>query len=1052
MARHASLQRHAITAPAFEDSKLHRARLVDLLLGQIARKLIVISAPAGYGKTTLLADFATHTNVPVCWARLSPPDIDAARLGGLLAASIARRYRRFARALPVEAASAASPSGQGHMLTEIVAETIREPFVLVLDDAHLLNASGPALELLDAMLEALPEQMTLLAAGREVLEVSLAKLMADGDLAGFGPGDLAFSAEELIDLIQLQGGEAPSLAQAQEMIEETRGWITGLLLTGQATPSHVRAIGLGGEPLVYDYLASVVLKRQAPDLRQFLLDACVLPVMSAEACNAVLRRSDSGRLLPSLVRKGLFTSATHERAQTYEFHPLFRQYLLDKAERTDSKRVQRLRLRAAAYLVREERIEEAVELYLSAGAGMRAAALMTSHARPMDLQGRGQTLAQWAAWAEEYELEVPVVLIRLGYTRIDQGRLDEAERLLTQAGAQIEKAPAVELECHADFLEWSIARAKGNSSRGSASLDAIESRLTPEGQPWLYASLCESRAVMLADVPGRQEEARRLLEQACEIYERVGDDYRLASGLVLLAEAHMNAGDLDGVATLVLRALRILEDRIPSVALRATALNNMADCRRRMGQLPESIDLFQQALRQARRAGTRETEGLVVLGQAEVFVDAGLAAQAGPLLDEGLRLASSAGAIWRIRYGCLLAATVQRRYGDLARAHEWLQRATAVPCGNHRWAECQVEAAAQLVTQGDVKRAVAVLDELLRQVSQGLPVQALARFWRARALMRNGGAADFHDAIDEMFEGRLFAACIEEIAAELVADVEMRKELQDGWSGNPAAEALLERVGLLADFAVKYDPEQGSTDQPPRLVVRALGSTNVSWRERTVRRLKPLSREVMLYLLDQGRAERDVVLEVFWPDHPPGRQAANLHMAVYNLRQEFGKEFVLLDGTCYTLGDSVESDYDVARFEHAAEVAERMQAGDPRRLFALTEAVHAYAGPFLPDLTSGWVLARRRSLEARFMDLVRAAADESLLRGQPEMAARWLRQALDADPFRDDLHLRYLEALGDLGRRSEIVSHYQRYVRMLADELGLDPPEPVRTLYDRLIS
>ena len=395
-----------------------------------------------------------------------------------------------------------------------------------------------------------------------------------------------------------------------------------------------------------------------------------------------------------------------------------------------------------------------------------------------------------------------------------------------------------------------------------------------------------------------------------------------------------------------------------------------------MGQLPESIDLFQQALRQARRAGTRETEGLVVLGQAEVFVDAGLAAQAGPLLDEGLRLASSAGAIWRIRYGCLLAATVQRRYGDLARAHEWLQRATAVPCGNHRWAECQVEAAAQLVTQGDVKRAVAVLDELLLQVSQGLPVQALARFWRARALMRNGGAADFHDAIDEMFEGRLFAACIEEIAAELVADVEMRKELQDGWSGNPAAVALLERVGLLADFAVKYDPEQGSTDQPPRLVVRALGSTNVSWRDRTVRRLKPLSREVMLYLLDQGRAERDVVLEVFWPDHPPGRQAANLHMAVYNLRQEFGKEFVLLDGTCYTLGDSVESDYDVARFEHAADVAERMHAGDPRRLFALTEAVHAYAGPFLPDLTSGWVMARRRSLEARFMDLVRAAADE----------------------------------------------------------------------------
>jgi DNA-binding SARP family transcriptional activator len=95
---------------------------------------------------------------------------------------------------------------------------------------------------------------------------------------------------------------------------------------------------------------------------------------------------------------------------------------------------------------------------------------------------------------------------------------------------------------------------------------------------------------------------------------------------------------------------------------------------------------------------------------------------------------------------------------------------------------------------------------------------------------------------------------------------------------------------------------------------------------------------------------------------------------------------------------------------------------------------------------------RRRVLESRYLDLLALAADEALVAAQPEAAARFLRMALDIDPFRDDVHLRYLEALGELGRQSEIVSHYRGYVRLLADELGLDPPEPIRSLYQRLIS
>ncbi|MCJ7569019.1 MAG: bacterial transcriptional activator domain-containing protein, partial [Anaerolineales bacterium] len=99
-----------------------------------------------------------------------------------------------------------------------------------------------------------------------------------------------------------------------------------------------------------------------------------------------------------------------------------------------------------------------------------------------------------------------------------------------------------------------------------------------------------------------------------------------------------------------------------------------------------------------------------------------------------------------------------------------------------------------------------------------------------------------------------------------------------------------------------------------------------------------------------------------------------------------------------------------------------------------------------------WVLERRRTLELRYLDLLAQHAQEAMMRDQPARALQTLRQALEIDPYRDDTNMHFLEALGRLGRRSEVVEHYQRYVRLLSNELGLDPPDAVRELYTRLIS
>jgi LuxR family maltose regulon positive regulatory protein len=195
MARLDPSLKHAITPPKFDANKIHRERLVDAIHGEIARKLIVIAAPAGYGKTTLLADFAAHTDIPVCWVGLTEADRDVMRLSTVLLASLEKRFRRLKNSLDLRAYANSSPEALAQAFVGMISQNIDEAFAILLDEADVLNSSEGGIAFLDTFLARTTDQVNVIAAGREVLEVSLARLMAEGDLAGFGPHDLALDKD-----------------------------------------------------------------------------------------------------------------------------------------------------------------------------------------------------------------------------------------------------------------------------------------------------------------------------------------------------------------------------------------------------------------------------------------------------------------------------------------------------------------------------------------------------------------------------------------------------------------------------------------------------------------------------------------------------------------------------------------------------------------------------------------------------------------------------------------------------------------------------------------
>jgi LuxR family maltose regulon positive regulatory protein len=1051
MARPDANLRHAISPPAFDRTKLHRERLVDAVHANIPRKLIAIAAPPGYGKTTLLSDFAAHTEIPTCWVRVTEADRDLMRLAEVLAASLQRRFRRLRGQPDLAAFVQASPAALARAFTSAIEERVGEPLAIVFDDVHILNRSRPVLEFLDVFLETQPEQITVLVAGREVPEVSLARLMAEGDLAGLGPQDLAMDREELISLARQLTGLQLGEVEADRLLEETRGWVTGLLLTGALTSTGLRDLVRGGKPMVYEYLASVVLNRQPDDLRRFILDASVLGVMTADACDAVMQRSDSHRYLARLMRESLFISATDESPRTYEFHPQFREFLLESLGSAGAARLRSLRLRAAEYLAEVGSLEDAVQLYFDAGSFRAMAGLMEASAQRMLRLGRTQTLELWVRMIEQAGTAAPRVLLYSATAYADQGNPEAAEQMLAKLERASGGKATASLRAGVQFVRTMVLLQRGEYAAASEAAAGAASISQGKVDRRDRATLLRLRALAILRGGGPAGEAEALATEAVALLEKEDDAYALGVTLLDLVQIQYAAGkSLEAFAT-SRRAHELLLTHGGPLPL-STSYNNLAVASHVNGEYEEALDLFPKALRLTRQTSSPAREANVLYGQADLFSDLGLALQAAELYGQGLQIATRLDNPALIRYGCVQTSVLHRRRGGPAVAHEWLKRAMALEKSGSPDPMVRTQLAALEVSVSP-PRARSTLRELLDESRRPLDSDSrtLALYHLARAEVRDGNIQAAQSVFDQALAWAATRGREQLLAAELSCDADTADFARRFLGAQPVLPGVLRRVELMQAVARRFQDNPPEERQSEQLVVRALGKGTAHWNGRSLGDLKPLVREILFYLVDAGQADRDVIVETFWPHYPPGRQTANLHMTVYGLRRILGKDAVLLEGTTYSLAASLKIDSDVQRFERAAEVAERLPPGDPRRLFALTEAINSYQGSYLADSPSSWVVQRRRGLESRYLDLLTANAEEAMVRDLPARAVTTLRKALQIDPLRDDLHMTYLEALGRMGRRSEVITHYQYYVRLLADELGLDPPSPVRELYARLI-
>jgi ATP/maltotriose-dependent transcriptional regulator MalT/DNA-binding SARP family transcriptional activator len=940
-------------------------------------------------------------------------------------------------------------------------------FILVLDDFQVISNEPAAIVLINALLAQLPEQAHLLIAGRILPRLNYAVLMAQDQLAGLDEAKLRFTAEEVQALFRLRNQLEVPRETAQDLVDNAEGWITGILLT-----SHLLWQGLvaklvearASDSPVFEYLAAEVLEQQPAELQRFLLESAVLPDMEALVCDAALGRSDSAERLREAQSRRLFVSTVGEDTPAYQYHHLFRDFLLARLRAQKPERLRQIQSGAARWYAEHDMPEAAVTYYVQAADLEAAAQLAESEARRLYDQGRFATLRQWAEQLAPVAQHVPRLFLFVGTADLDSGKLNRALRAFDQADAGFAVAGQQSSRIGVEIRRCIAIYQQGRFDEARIRLDAAAAEAEINAPPTTLALALRHLGNSYLAL-GRASDAEAALSRARALWANAADGFNLGLTLADLSAVYRVRGKSALASQAQHEALNLLRSAgavLPLVHL----LNNIGWDMYMLGQYEAAMSTYAEAIEWARRGGVQHLERSVLEGQAAILADLGDVTTAASIYNRLLQQSDEVAERHILIYVCAGLARIDRRGGNFSSALEWVRRAQLHQQGYHAALPMSNVAGLHAILQVEIGHAEAGLIELRQVVADQENAEAVtdlaqSLFYCACAKYRTGqpeaAAADLNRAFD----------LAEQVGYEqmLLREAPMAADVLEGLRQHPAvgqrAAGLSTRSANLAAArtrlaarGVLMASEAPAPPAPSGLEVYSLGRVRVvkdgvelqrgAW---TAQR----ARDLFLFLVDRMPVSREAVLTTFWGEFAQARAIANLNQTLYRLRKALGTDVVVLEDTLCRPGDGLTLVHDATEFEHEARAALAMPRTALQRLGTLDRAAHRYTGDYLPDMDMSWAVERREALRQLFLNVLLHLADEYMLYTQFGDARAVLERALTAEHLRDDFHSRMLTCLAALGRRHEMVDHYQRYRETLRAELGLDPPPELRQLYARLI-
>jgi LuxR family maltose regulon positive regulatory protein len=386
--------------PPPQPKTVQRPRLIERLDEGLRRRLALICAPAGFGKSTLLSSWMADSDRQVAWLSLDQGDSDPARFLAYLVASLQTIAVNVGEGV-LGALQSPQPPPTESLLTALLNEitAVEEDFILVLDDYHVID--GRAVDgALAFVLEHLPPRMHLIIATREDPQLPLARLRARGQLTELRAAVLRFTPDEATEFLKRVMSLSLSVEEIAALEERTEGWIAGLQLAAISMRGYKDAAAFirsftGSHRFVMDYLLEEVLQQQPERVQNFLLRTSILDRMCGPLCDAVLEDSSGQETLEHLERANLFIVPLDDERRWYRYHHLFADVLHERRREAGVDRPSELHRRASAWFEQQDLVEEAVEHALAAADWQRATHLLVQIVPSFVFRGQFHTALAW---------------------------------------------------------------------------------------------------------------------------------------------------------------------------------------------------------------------------------------------------------------------------------------------------------------------------------------------------------------------------------------------------------------------------------------------------------------------------------------------------------------------------------------------------------------------------------------------------------------------------------------------------------------------------------
>jgi ATP/maltotriose-dependent transcriptional regulator MalT len=994
------LIRRKLRPPPPPEWLVARPRLDERLSRVLARHpVVIVSATAGAGKTTAVANAAALMDRPLAWLTLDDTDTAPGRLLSYLEAALAGAHPAVeGLTRQALAARVAHPEAAG-LLAEAVAGT---PLLLVIDELERLGEAPEAIAVIEGLVRYAPPELRIVLISRRDVPLRLSPF--GGAVAVIGEADLAFTADEASDALSRLGD---GRVQAAEAVESTGGWVTGVLFQAWQSSDHVLGAGGEADPL-HGYLSTQILEELSEAERDFLVDTSVLDLVTAARAEA-LEQPEPGARLVGLRARHLPVSWDHSGAM--RAHPCFREYLVQRLERRGLERVRRIRRLHGRLLAREGYVEEATEELLRADAAEDALAA-AERAIGMVIERLDYAVAE--RWLE--------ALAHVGPS--GSSPLTTAELMLAVGREEYRRGTRI-----ADQLE----------ALGEREPLARESTRAAAMMAWSYFHACridDLRAVLAVAEEGEDIAAvRYLLTLVDERPDERSWSPQLtggaADGLVIRLHywrgrfAGLVGAESSGWADAVSAPWRI-------AALRAT------------GRLDEALALYERAISQGWAA-----VGLHAVVAVELMTDLGRRADAEAALVHGREIARRQGSlVWDMFSRLAEAKLWLRLIGDAASGRRVLDELEAMPASRayHSTAE-QLDTwygLAQLMLGEDegalerLRRAVhsmQISDRILE-----LPAAAVylaEAEWRAGDEEAADAAADIAlDAGRRQGTNHLLLQALAEFPAVLSRRLDAEAQSDSAW--HELGRALLTR-------GVSVDGAGGTVIELREFGRLAVLVDGVEVQPRISKSLELLA----LLAAREGGLTRDQALDALFDGRTDQSARSYLRQALHRLRE------VLPDGQAPELAEGriqlpagVRIASESQRFEallgRAAALAEGERPAALDAALALTEA-----GEYLPAIRAGWAEERRAQLSQAVNDARSEAAELAFRAGAHRDALERIEAVLEGDPYRESAWRLLMRVSNALGADDRVIAGYRRCEAVLA-EVGAEPSASTRALLTQL--